>query len=377
MARVSSNERNRSGVKLAIVIGSLGRGGSERQIVEFVRSAHPDHAECFVICLGEEGQLASEVRDVGAPVFALGFVGVRSWSSAAVLWRLYRLLRREQPDAVYGFLFWGYSLALPVARLAIPAATRVAARRSFPDYDVPRHRVLSRLRRPADAVSDAIIANSAEVAAAWLRVNPRLRGRMHVVPNGVRTAGQSARRTDRRPAVIACVANLIAYKGHATLLAALELLPKEVAWSLELAGDGPERQNILKQIRDRGLERRVRVLGLVEDMEPVFRDADIAVLASYTEGLPNAVLEAMAHGVPVVATDVGGVRDLLEGGAGIVVPPYDVAALASAIARMLADRDLRVSAGQIGAWEAEMRFGIPSMRDGTLSVIHSARREGR
>jgi glycosyltransferase involved in cell wall biosynthesis len=359
-------------MKLAIVIGSLARGGSERQIVEFVRSAHPKHAECVVICLSANpGALASEVHSVGAEVLAVGFEAVRSWGAPAALARLAAVLRAERPDVLYAFLFWSHVLALPTAAVAAPQALRVAALRSSPIADVPRRRPLVRLRRPALALVQGAIANSDAVALEWTRSYRHLQGRVHVVPNGVSVPQPHIpRATDVRVPAIICVANLIPYKGHETLLEALAALT-DVEWTLLLAGDGPCRSALEEHARRLGLDLRVKFLGTTSDVAGLMRRADLAVLPSYTEGLPNAVLEAMANGLPVVATDVGGVRQMLRCGAGTVVPARDPRALADAIRHYLDNADLRSRAGSLGRKEAERNYGIPAMRDRTLAALEA------
>jgi glycosyltransferase involved in cell wall biosynthesis len=292
-------------LKLAFVIGSLDRGGSERQIVSFVQTTHPTYADCVVICLSDEGAMASDVRRTGARVTQLGFRGVRSLSLIRTILGLYRILRRERPDVVYAFLFWSRVLALPIAALAVREALRVSALRTMPSFDRPQNRQLTRLRRLADRFTDGAIANSEALREAWAAASPDIASKIRVVENGVRVPVQEAD-SGHGSAVVVSVANLTPHKGHATLLRALAQL-KQLEWRLLLAGDGPERLSIEKLARDYGISSRVELLGVVSDVSAVFRQADLAVLASDTEGLPNAVLEAMAHGVPVVATAVGGV----------------------------------------------------------------------
>jgi glycosyltransferase involved in cell wall biosynthesis len=363
-------------VRIAIVIGSLGRGGSERQIVNLVRASHPDHARLLVICLGEEGVLAEEVRAVGARVVALGFNGVRL-SSITPLLRLLGVLRREKPDVVYAFLFWGYSLALPASRLVTPGSVRVAARRSLPEYDRPAHSLLLPLRALADRFADAVVANSEAVGEAWVNANRTLASKVRVIANGIDATPEAGSRrfSERERPTAICVANLIAYKGHETLLEAAAIVARRTReWSLLLVGDGPERPTIERKIERLELGDLVRLLGYRDDVDRLLDEADLAILPSYTEGLPNAVLEAMAHGLPVVATEVGGTASLVETGAGILVPPRDPAALAEALWTMLCDPELRRRAGQEGRAVVEARYGVARMRDETLALFHELMR---
>lgn len=351
-------------MKVALVIGTLQRGGSERQVVELVRATHPHRAECVVICQGQEGPLAEEVRAVGARVLALGadrLTGPRSVCSLALT------LRRERPDVVYAFLFWGYVLALPLAALAAPSALRVQARRSLPSFDVPGRRALARLRWLADRCAHGAIANSVAVGRAVADAEPSMAGRLWVVPNGVAGA-TPAPKPESSSVTILCVANLLVYKGHATLIAALARL-RPGAWTALLAGEGPERESVERMIAANCLQARVQLLGRRSDVGELLDLADIAVLPSYTEGMPNAVLEAMAHAVPVVASDVGGVRGLLGSGAGIVVPARAEQALAAALQRLIDDAGLRRAMGERGRQLVHDSLSTAVMRDATLQAF--------
>jgi glycosyltransferase involved in cell wall biosynthesis len=140
------------------------------------------------------------------------------------------------------------------------------------------------------------------------------------------------------------VANLIPYKGHDVVLDALARLADPP--SLRLAGGGAERDRLATRAAELGLAGRVEFLGAVAGAEHLWAAAQFGVLASFQEGLPNAVLEAMASGVPVVATAVGGVPELVDDGVtGLVVPPGDPAALAGAIDALAGDAALRVRLG--------------------------------
>ena len=356
-------------MKITIVIGSLERGGAERQIVEFVRAAHPHHALVNVICLGPVGSLAPEIRSVGAKVTSIGLTGLTARSLLAP-WRLGTALRRERPDVVYGFLFWGYTMALPVAAVAARWALRVEARRSQPEEDTARP-IFRPLRLLADRLAHGVVANSAAVADATERANPALTGRVHVVTNGVSIPTEVTRAaTGTSTPTIICVANFIAYKGHETLLDALHVLAdRGVAFRCLLVGDGPERVSIERLVDGLGLNGRVDILGQRDDVPELLASAHLAVLPSYTEGLPNAVLEAMAHGLPIVASDVGGVRELLGNDAGVVVTPRNAGALADGLSDLLRDGAMRSRMGSAGRSRVQSEYGIAQMRDRTLSVF--------
>jgi glycosyltransferase involved in cell wall biosynthesis len=359
-------------VKVAIVISSLQRGGAEGQIIEFVRATHPEHAQCVVICQGDEGSRANELHAVNAKVIALGLVGPLLGVPGIVrfasgLWRFVRVLRNERPDVVYAFLFWGYTISLPLTALVLPRACRIQGRRSLPEADIPRHSILRELRRIANRCSHGVIVNSLAVGSTVARCEPSLSGRLWVVPNGVKSVAPRPPSTKGRLTIV-CVANLRAPKGHVTLLGAMSKL-RHSDWYLLLVGEGPERDSIERMIIATGLQERVSMLGRRSDVHEILESADLLVHPSYSEGMPNAVLEAMAHGIPVVASDVGGVRSLLGSGAGIIVPPADEDALVEALQRLIDDPALRAHLGDRGRTLTQGSLGVEVMREATLSAI--------
>jgi glycosyltransferase involved in cell wall biosynthesis len=163
--------------------------------------------------------------------------------------------------------------------------------------------------------------------------------------------------------VLLCPARLAPIKGHGDLLEAAEqLVACGIPFELWLAGEGPERAAIERRIGERGLGERVRLLGTVPHAEllGMYRDGrvDCVVLPSLHEGLSVALVEAMAHGVPVIATAVGGVPELLEDGAGILVPPSDADALTEALTRVLGSPTLRAELAHAGRRRVEAEFEV-------------------
>jgi colanic acid/amylovoran biosynthesis glycosyltransferase len=172
--------------------------------------------------------------------------------------------------------------------------------------------------------------------------------------------------------VVLCPGRLVPVKGHRYLLdAAAGLSARGIAFELWLAGEGPEGQAIAQRIAALGLASRVRMLGLVPHAKLIRlyaeRQVDCVVLPSLDlgggvhEGISVALIEAMVHGVPVISTATGGLRELLEGGAGMLVPPADDGALADALARILASPRLRADLGQAGRRRIEQEFDVTTI----------------
>ncbi|HYC33217.1 MAG TPA: glycosyltransferase family 4 protein [Gemmatimonadales bacterium] len=161
--------------------------------------------------------------------------------------------------------------------------------------------------------------------------------------------------------VVICPARLVPLKGHRYLLdAAARLAAGGVGFELRIAGEGPERAALEAGAAELGLDGRVRFLGTVPHAELLGmyrrREVDCVVLPSLVEGLSVALVEAMAYGVPTVATAVGGVPELLADGAGVPVPASDPGALAEALARVLASAELRAELAGAGRRRVEEEF---------------------
>jgi glycosyltransferase involved in cell wall biosynthesis len=362
-------------VRIVFVIGSLRPGGSERQAVELATGMRRRGHEVAIVCLNTSGPLEAAAEAAGVAVITLGL----RMSSPALVARgavaYAAFLRRFRPDVVYGFLFWGGTVGLLGAALVAPRAVRVSGRRSDARGDaIPDHPVLTRwIRRLVNRITDVAIANARAAAATHVAEDPRLAGRMVVVRNAVHMP--TAPR-DRHPGRIVCVANLRSVKRHADLLAAVALLPPTVDWELRLVGDGPLRGAIEIAAGELPEPGRVTLLGSRPDVEAVIATAAVLVLASQSEGMPNAVMEAMAAGVPVVATAVGAVPELLASGAGTVVPVGDAAALAAALAHYLGSPADAETAGRAGIAEAR-RYGADVAVERHLAIFEGLRRRRR
>lgn len=147
---------------------------------------------------------------------------------------------------------------------------------------------------------------------------------------------------------------------------------KELEWSLELIGDGVELANVKDLVKHKGLSHRVRFLGVRNDIENQVQDADIFVLLSNFEGLPISILEAMRAGLPVIASDVGGVAELvIEGKTGYLVD-QNVLKIRKCLVRMIEDRPLRIELGQAGRNFFEDHFLFQKMYDNTVSLYKEA-----
>lgn len=348
-------------MRIVLAIGSLDVGGTETQVVRLAAelTARGHEVTVLVITRGD-GPLAAPLREAGVEIWDLGFEGllartpsgrIRVWATLRLWLTWFRLvvgLRSRRPDTVHAFLFWSYVLVLPAAWIArVPV--RVSGRRNLGTEKLARP-LYPWLERIADRCATHVVANSQAVADV-VAAGTAPAGKLSVIRNGV-DLREPAAHVDAQPPLGVIIANLIAYKGHLDLVDAVATLADPLR--IDCYGDGPERPRIEARIRERGLEDVVRLCGRRPGAADAYRQAQFAVLASHEEGFPNAVLEAMASGLPVVATTVGGVPELVDHGeTGLLVPPHDPEALGAAIGRLAGDPSLRVRLGRAARERAD------------------------
>ncbi|WP_141576697.1 glycosyltransferase [Actinomadura sp. WMMA1423] len=344
--------------RTCLLIGQLGVGGTEKQLTLLALGLRARAVDTSVLVMFEGGPREEVLRAAGIPVVHLGFrrrsAGWRMVpGNAAAFLRLVAWLRTRRPEVLHAFLFYSYVVAAPAARLAgVPVV--VAGRRGLADGKLGR-RLLLAVERWATRMTDLLIAN-AHAVAENARTTERLpTGKVVVVHNGLPEsafAPAPPARLETELPVVLCVANLKPYKGHAHLFEAVaRLAGRGLPCTLALAGEGSARA-ALQALAVR-LAIDVRFLGIRTDVDQLLARADVVVLPSLEEGMSNAVMEAMAAALPIVATDVGGTGELLRG-RGLLVRPAEPEALAEGIERLLTDPALARGLGRRArAWSRE------------------------
>jgi glycosyltransferase involved in cell wall biosynthesis len=323
------------------MIGQLALGGTEKQVTLLAEGLRRRGVDARVLVMFDLGEHEAHLRAAGVPVVDLGFrrgpgTPGMVWRNLRAFGRLVSYLRRDRPAVLHAFLFHSYVTAAFAARLArVPVL--VAGRRSLGDFKGGRRWVLA-LERTVTRMTDLLIANAEAVAADARTEEGVAAEKVRVIYNALPDAAFEPAvpsTVDTPSPVVLCVANLKPYKGHRYLLDAAGMLrSRGYDITLLCAGEGSERVELERQADRLGVD--ARFLGPRTDIDRLLARADAFVLPSLTEGLSNAVMEAMAAGRPVVATDVGGTGELISG-RGILVPPSDAPALADALERVLTD----------------------------------------
>jgi glycosyltransferase involved in cell wall biosynthesis len=205
--------------------------------------------------------------------------------------------------------------------------------------------------------------------------------RVEVIHNGVPFPSYETEGSGRNGSFrIGTVGRLSKEKGQTVLLSAFRILSDSLpGLSLKIAGEGEEREELRKQAVSLGIEPQVEFSGYVRDVWEVYKELDVFVLPSHTEGIPLALLEAMAAGVPVVATRVGGVPEIVRDGQdGLLVPPRDPEAAAVAIRRILCEPTLRKTLSVNGRERVARHFSLGAMTESYFALYRKVtRRESR
>lgn len=352
-------------IHVAHLIHSLGSGGAEELLVEFAEAAPSLGIETTVISLlGLNGSRhAARIESAGARVVSVG-LGSR-WDIRAFA-RTRVLMESLRPDVLQTHLKHADLVGSWVSRrLGLPM---VSTLHRMEQVGTP----LERFKRAAGArarLSQA--ARTVAVSDAQRRwyvetfdADPSLVVTVH---NGIREPSPlsgSDRVTVRRELGIGpdeCMVTMLGVmrpgKGHADLLAAVRLIPGQLPVRIVMAGDGGLAGDISRSVRgERSLLGRVILPGWRDDVDRLLGASDILVHPTRDDALPTAVIHGLAAGLPVVACDVGGVGELVDGSLGILVPPADPPALASALVELLEDPVRRSAMGRLARDRFEQHF---------------------
>ena len=359
---------------IAHVLYRLDTGGMERVLVTVINRTQSKYRHA-VICLDGFSAFRKKIADPNVPCLALHKRPGKDWSC---YFRLWKALRKLGPDLVHTYNF-GALDAAPIARIA--GVRRVVHGERGRDASDPRgeSRRYRLLRRWMTPFIDRYLAVSRDLHD-WLIENVGIDpSRVVCIPNGIDVDSfvvAPAKKLTRpllesfAPSgtlLIGTVGRLDPVKDQAGLLSAFSLLCESLPdvrsrLRLVIVGEGPQRAMLEAQIAELGLAVQVCLLGNRGDVPALLPEFDIFVLSSIAEGMPGAVLEAMAAGLPVVATEVGGVGEVVSPGVtGLLVPAGDPSALAAALADYVSHEDLRAQHGGAGRKLVEARFRMNDM----------------
>jgi len=375
-------------LRVAFVNTSLDIGGIERQMLALASGLPRDEFVVEFVLVRGEGSHGPWARTLGAPVHVVRFERVwdrplvlaplRLARRAVQLVRFVRLLRRRRYDVVHAWQFQAYvlcGLTRPLTRVPV----LIAGRRTLSDSTPRSGPVWRWLAGLATQAADAIVANSEAVRRDVARHEGLDPSSIRVIRNGVerrdpsperRAAARAGWAVGDAEVVIGCVANFRPEKALDALVRVAEAVTTaNPAVRFVLVGDGPTRSRVGAAVASAALSDRVLLPGHVPDARSLLDGFDVYVHPSDSESLPNAILEAAAAGLPIVATDVGGIGEILDHRrSGLLVRPRDETSLRTALDELIASPGLRRELGDAARAAVAAEFPMARMIDAVAAL---------
>lgn len=353
------------------LIHNLEAGGTELQAVELISRLDEKRFESQLAVLRWRGPLRQRIvtRFPYVPEFPLN--GFFNANAIKQILRLREMMIEKRIAILHAHDFYSGAMGVTAARLG--GVKVIAAQRHLRLSD---RRIHDWGTRYIHKLANRVLVNAEGIRDYILKMGSVAPGKIVVVHNGLDAPADTRALRERRRVellaelglgadvkIVGSVARLNLVKGHRYLLeAAANVMKADARVHLVLVGDGDLRDEIEAQAARLGIGARTRLLGHREDSAQLAAAFDVAVLASLSEGLPNAVMEAMAAGAPVVATAVGGVPELIEDGVtGFLVPPANPGAMAERIEYALSHADLTGLIAMRGRRLVSERFGMERM----------------
>ncbi len=378
-------KRSRSQQTVALVLPNLELGGAERQAVELALQLPALGWRVVVMVAEKHGPLEQALTDAGIAVHDLRAElwhpkgSLAFWKNVlAVVYRIRRICSAERVSILQSYLYWQNQLVVPAGMFNPGVKAVITGRRSMGSFKDGR-RGYQLIENLANLFTDAIVCNSKAVALDTLNREHTRSALVSVIYNGVDTdtfhPGEGSPQPTLREKdelVVGTVGNLKPEKNQSLLIRAFARAAAGFPRArLVIAGrDMGEGEKLRVLATELGVADRVQFAGEVSDAASFHRSLDLFVLSSSEEGMPNVVLEAMASGLPVVTTRVGGIRALIRSGKqGIVVKVEDEAGLADAVRSLLADPALRAELGAAALRRIRSRFSSAVMA-GRYSVLY-------
>lgn len=378
-----SSATNDSGKpRILYLVTRAERGGAQTHVLDLACSMRPDFE--VSVATGEEGFLTEACRERAIPVYVLPHLQreVRPITDARGFGEIWQLIRKLRPDLLHLHTFKAGFLARLAGRiLGIPSVYTIHA---WLYGTAAVSRFSSALSGPCERLAARWCERIITVSRAGARI---VRGhrigspsKLVTIHNGLPDCSEQALLSPTETPVITMVARFIEGKDHDLLLRAFARIPKGPR--LRLVGDGPTRASVENLARELGIREQVDFLGNRDDVASLLATSDVFVLASRSEMLPISILEAMRAGLPVIASDVGGVGEAVTHNEnGFLVPSGSVSALAQALIDLTTDYALRLRMGQAGRQRFTRQFLSSSMQERTRciyrDVLLSLGRPGR
>jgi glycosyltransferase involved in cell wall biosynthesis len=378
-------------IKILYVIGQLGYGGAERQLVELAKGLSRERFKPLVCSLTDPGPLERELEEAGIGVVALR---KRQGAMSGASLSLARLIRKERPAIVQSYLFPANWRSLIVGRLTRVPLIITSVR----NVDVHSNPILNLLERLMAPMIDRVIANAEAVKDYVIAAHGVRSEDVRVIHNGISmervSAGNPGSSEALNPSVpearsgggyadgsdvgtVAMIASLTPKKDHLTFLEAARIVEATMPGTrFIIVGGGALRKKLGRIADELGLSEALQFMGEIHEVGDLLGRVDVSVLTSLKEGCSNVVLESMGAALPVVATDVGGNRELIEDGvSGYLLDTGDAEGIAARICELLSDADLRRKMGRAGRARVLNQFALEHVIGNTVKLYESELKE--
>ncbi|MEW6169948.1 MAG: glycosyltransferase [Candidatus Omnitrophota bacterium] len=363
-------------INILHVIWSLEKGGAERFLVLLVKNFDQSRFNSIVCCLNWKGEWASELEEKGIKVIALNKKGK---FDICVIYRIICVIRQYKIDIVNTHL-WAADCLGRVAAIFGGVPIIISTVQNVDIWKKFWHKIIDKMLANR---TTKFIAVSKAVKEFLINTEKIPEEKIEIIPNAIdaeslrvnELAGLRVREDlgiKNEEIVLTVIGRLVEQKGHKYLFEALSMLDGRYRVKLLVVGDGPLRESLQFKVNSLQLENKIQFLGQRRDMAEIFNASDGVILPSLYEGLPVSILEAMAVGKPVIATDVGGTCELVKDGeTGFLAQAKNSKSLASNIEKLLTSPDKGKKMGERGKELVNNAFSIQAIVKKTADLYLS------
>lgn len=353
-------------MNILIFLSSSGRGGRELNTIRLIPYLRERGIKVAVVVLDCGGYVTKWCSDNGVNCQALG-LWPNKLNFLAVIWRFFLLIKTTKFDLIQ---VYGYTGSMICRFVAYPFRIKVLVGIVGSGHFTGLRPLFEKLTK---RLVDCYVANSLAGKNKLLEMFEANAPWIEVIHNGVPDIKVSSPCVAKNCFIVGTVANLRPEKGYDIMLGALSKIKSELSAQIDIiyliVGDGALRNDLTEKIHKLGLAEQVSLLGMVENVDEVLSKLDLFVLPSYSEGLPNALLEAMMAGRCVIATKVGGVPEIIEDGYnGLLVEPGNPEELSQAIKKVILDPQLQKSMALRGRELVCNYYSLSRQTESTIKV---------
>lgn len=353
-------------IKVCYIIGQLSIGGTEKQLYELVKNIDKKNFQPIIISLSHGGFWSEEIKKLDIELIELKRKKSKEFKR---LFHIVWLLHKIKPDIVHTFLFPANSYGR-IASIVNRVPVIVSSERNLPELGKDKNTYMILIDKILSFFSDAIICNSMVAADMLVRVHHFNKNKIFVIHNGININQSNISLKENHNFSIGTVCRLKHQKNLKLFIdMARQLLNKKNNLKFIIIGDGPLKSELENYAVKLGLKECIFFLGEKKNVFDFLRKINVFVLTSLYEGLSNAIMEAMISGLPVVATDVGGNRELISNGeTGFLCQPNNISDLVEKVMYIIDNPKKAEEMGRNGRVKIINEFSIDKMVKKTENI---------